>query len=343
MGFFSELFGLKKTENDYSKDLDGYYDLSNEKSVSPNPKKQKNWFSRLAAIIIPPKDFYHSQLAMRPAFAWFLVKGIAAGERYREKAIAREGKPPRIISIPDPVLKNVQRRILSRILNNIKINNAAHGFIKQRSIFSAMAPHAGKRIVVVLDIRDFFGTITAKRVFGMFRSNGFETRESAVLTKLSCYQDKLPQGAPTSPMIANIICRKLDSRLQGLTSKKGYSYTRYADDLIFSGDERLLRLLPLIRQIITEEGFGTAEEKFRIMRSGSRQQALGLNVNTIVSIPRKVRRLVRAMVHRQLQTETLDESMMDFLYGHVGLMASAHPSQSRKLKRKLNKIRKRLG
>lgn len=340
MGFFSRLLGLDK-ENDYSKNLDGYYDGSSyDKAPATPAKKKKSWFSKLTERITPAPRPNYLNIHLTPYQAIKLAEKVASGNMYQQKSIPREGKEPRILSIPDPYLKNVQRRILNRILIPIEVNDAAHGFMKHRSIFTTLESHTGKRVVIVIDIRNFFDTITAKRVCGMFKSIRFEPKDAAVLAKLCCYKDKLPQGAPTSPMIANIICRKLDSRLAGLTGKKGYAYTRYADDLIFSGDERLIRLIPLFKQIIKEEGFEIAEEKFRIMRSGARQRVLGLNVNTQVSIPRKVRRIIRAMINNQLHSEAPDESLLNFLYGHVGLMASPHPSQARKLKRKLNIIQK---
>jgi len=343
MSFFSKLSELFSSgKNDYSRDPGGYYKDSFEPAANSRnliqKKKRKQWFS-----FGSPKDIYHRHLNMKPSTAFFLIKEIESGKAYFEKNIQREGKTPRKISIPAPFLKNVQRRILKRVLEQIDIHDAAHGFVKHRSIFTAVEHHTSKRVVIVIDIRNFFDTITSKRVYGIFKANTFEAKDAAALTKLCCYKNRLPQGAPTSPAIANIICKRLDSRLAGLVSKKGFAYTRYADDLIFSGDQSIIRFIPLFNQIIKEEGFEVAEEKFRIMRSGSRQRVLGLNLNSKVSVPRKVRRIIRAMVHRQLTSGELDESMLDFLYGHVGLMASAHPSQARKLKRKLNKIRKKHG
>jgi len=342
MGFFSRLFGLEKDDG-YNRNLDGYYSDSEFDRSPPHPKKKKkSWLQSLFENMTPAPRPNFLNIHMKPYQAIRLIDEISAGKMYHEKSIPREGKEPRILSVPHPYLKNIQRRILNRILTKTECHNAAHGFMKHRSIFTTLESHTGKRVVVVIDIRNFFDTISAKRVCGMFKSLGFSPQESAVLAKLCCYKNKLPQGAPTSPMIGNIICRKLDSRLSGLANKKGCSYTRYADDLIFSGESKIVGSIPFIKQIINKEGFEIAEEKFRIMRSGSRQRVLGLNVNEKVSIPRNVRRIIRAMVHKQLHSDEPDESLLDFLYGHVGLMASAHPSQARKLKRKLNKIRKRM-
>ena len=108
-------------------------------------------------------------------------------------------------------------------------------------------------------------------------------------------------------------------------AKYGHSYTRYANDLFFSGDSKIIRLVPYIKSIVNDEGFETADEKFRIMHSGSRQRLLGLNVNSKVSIPRKVRRVIRTMVWNQLNSDATNDALLDFLYGHVGLMKYSPP------------------
>ncbi|OGV55404.1 MAG: hypothetical protein A2X45_23920 [Lentisphaerae bacterium GWF2_50_93] len=276
-------------------------------------------------------------LRIDPSLAGFVLMKINSGEMYRQKEIPREGKAPRIISVPAPVLKFIQKRILARMLEQIEIHPAAHGFVKGRTIFSAAEPHVGKRIVLSIDLRDFFGTISFKRVAGMFKAYGIAKKQAFLLAGLCCCQKKLPQGAPTSPAISNIVCRRLDSRLAGLCKKYDFSYTRYADDLIFSGDERMLRFLKVFKEIVQKEGFAVADEKTFIRRSGSRQKVLGLNVNSKVSVPRKARRLIRAMVHRQAQEGSPDGEMVDFLLGHAAFMKPAHPEQSAKLKETLDK------
>ena len=224
-------------------------------------------------------------LRIDPALAGYLMKKVMAGEMYSRKEIPREGKEPRIISVPAPILKFIQRRILERVLEQIEVHPSAHGFVKGKSIFSAAEAHVGKQIVVSIDIRDFFGTISFNRVAGMFKAYGIAKKQALLLAGLCCYEKKLPQGAPTSPAISNIVCKRLDSRLAGLCAKQGITYTRYADDMIFSGDRKLLKFLRTFLEITKKEGFAVAEEKTVIKRSGSRQRVLGLNVNTKLSVP----------------------------------------------------------
>jgi len=342
MGLFSAIKKIFGGDGEYSKDLDGYYRPEKD-APAASGKRGKSAAGSIFSIFrgAPPKPKWCG-ITIRPSSVYFLIKLIKNGEAYSEKLIPREGKAPRAISVPSPFLKNVQRQILRRILDNAEIHPAAHGFARKRSIFTAAEPHAGKRVVVAMDIRNFFDTITANRVFGVFKTLGFAPREAAALAELCVRNGRLPQGAPTSPAIANLVCKRMDARLAGLAAKHGFSYTRYADDLIFSGEDKMLRFVPIFRKIVEEEGFELAPEKSRIMRSGSRQRVLSLNLNTKVSVPRKVRRLIRAMVHAQYYSDAPDEAMLSFLYGHVALMKIKHPEQAKKLKRRLNKARKRL-
>ncbi len=274
-------------------------------------------------------------LRLEPRLVGFVLQGVKAGGFYRTNELPREGKAPRLLHEPHPVLKFMQRRILRRILDQVEVHPSAHGFVSKRSIFTNAAPHTRKRLVVAMDLRDFFPSISLPRVAGAFMAVGFSRKTACRLAGLCCYQGVLPQGAPTSPAISNLVCRRLDARLHGLMSSHGYAYTRYADDLTFSGDERLLRLLPRVRCIVAEEGFAEAPEKTRIMRSGSRQMVTGLTVNDRVAVPKRVRRLIRAMVHTQSVATELDDELVRFLYGHIGFMRPVHSSEARELHRKL--------
>ena len=117
---------------------------------------------------------------------------------------------------------------------------------------------------------------------GLVVSIGLGKAASSRLAALCCFKNRLPQGAPTSPMITNMICRRMDARLHSLLEKYGGRYTRYADDLTFSGDEAILSVLPLVRTLVREEGFEQAPEKFRIQRRGGRQKVTGLVVNCLL-------------------------------------------------------------
>ncbi|HRI49093.1 MAG TPA: reverse transcriptase family protein [Pseudomonadota bacterium] len=171
--------------------------------------------------------------------------GAGPGAPYVEFTIPKASGEPRRITAPRPRLKKLQRKILDELLVKCAPHEAAHGFVRGRSVVSNARPHAGAALVIKMDLRDFFPTIHFRRVAGLFQYYGYETEVAAALASLCTHRPQLPggrplwpgvlpQGAPTSPALANILCRRLDSRLGGLARRAGATYTRYADDLTFS-------------------------------------------------------------------------------------------------------------
>jgi RNA-directed DNA polymerase len=189
-----------------------------------------------------------------------------------------------------------------------------------RSILSNAAPHTGRDVVVNFDLKDFFPTLTWKRVKGKFRGLGYSEAVATVLALICTEPDvdeidldgqrlyakrgprRLPQGAPTSPALTNLICLRLDQRLQGLAAKLGFTYTRYADDMTFSasGDaaKKTGALLKFVAGIVTDEGFTVHPDKTRVMRSHRRQEVTGLVVNERIAVPRDTLRRFRALLHQ---------------------------------------------
>jgi len=218
--------------------------------------------------------------------------------RYTSTEVPKKSGGKRTITAPDFLLKTVQRAIYGQVLAKQKLHAACHGFRKKKSTATNAAPHRKQEIVINLDLKDFFPSISGGRVYGLFLKLGFNENQSRLLTRLTTYENALPQGAPTSPAIANLVARRLDSRLAGLAKKANLRYTRYADDLTFSGDASAVSLLPSIRKIISEEGFQVARQKTHISRRGARQDVTGLTVNEVVSVPRYFRRRLRAVLHR---------------------------------------------
>ncbi|MDP6443161.1 MAG: reverse transcriptase domain-containing protein, partial [Pirellulaceae bacterium] len=239
---------------------------------------------------------------------------------YRQFTVAKKTGGVRTISAPMPRLKRVQEWILHSLLENVELHEAVHGFRKGRSIVTNAEPHVGAAVVVNLDLENFFPTVTYPRVKGLFRSLGF-SESVATLFALVCTEPdrkevtvdgdtyhvatserRLPQGAPTSPAITNILCRGMDARLQSLAVKLGFRYSRYADDLTFSGDaaanERVGQLLRRARFVVGEEGFTIHPRKTRILRPGRRQEVTGLTVNERVAVSRKDLRRFRAVLHQ---------------------------------------------
>jgi hypothetical protein len=208
----------------------------------------------------------------------------------------------RLLEMPKHRLKAIQRRLLHELLTHIPPHDAAHAYCRGRSVRTYAAPHARRAIVLRFDLRDFFPSIRASRVHALFRTAGYprpvarllaglctnvapsEIRSTVSHDSASIYVNRhLPQGAPTSPTLANICAYRLDCRLSALASSLGGNYTRYADDLAFSGDEEMergaRRLQVLVCLVALEEGFEVHTRKSRFMRQGVRQQLAGVVVN----------------------------------------------------------------
>ena len=248
---------------------------------------------------------------------------------YHEFTVPKRNGKTRTILAPQRWLKFLQRTILETILAKAPLHAACHGFRPAHSIITNAAPHVGHPVVLNLDLRDFFPGISAGRVYGVFKSLGWSVEESRFLTMVCTYKGQLPQGAPSSPMLANLAARRLDSRLTGLAAKLGAHYTRYADDITVSGERTLISSIPCIRKIIKEEGFEIAPEKLRITGPGNRQEVTGLSVNTRVAVPRRTRKNLRAALHHLQHNKPLtwggEPCALASLQGRLAFVASVQP------------------
>ncbi|MEJ6643039.1 MAG: reverse transcriptase family protein [Akkermansiaceae bacterium] len=237
------------------------------------------------------------------------AEGRLAHYRYRWIPKRKGGK--RLLMEPKESLKIAQRRILDTILEQIPLHDAAHGFRKERSIRTYAEPHCGKRVVVRMDLADFFPSVTQARVTGLFRMLSYRDPVAKHLAGLCTHgapkritrdlrlqQRHLPQGAPTSPYLANAIAFRLDCRLSGLAKSAGLVYTRYADDLAFSGERITESFRDLVNVIILEEGFLINPRKTRVMTSSTRQRLAGVVVNEHPNVSRRDFDLLKAILHR---------------------------------------------
>ncbi|MBA3392157.1 MAG: RNA-directed DNA polymerase [Deltaproteobacteria bacterium] len=238
--------------------------------------------------------------------------GVGPGSGYVEFEIAKAKGGTRRIAAPRGPLRKVQRVLLDRILAKVPLHDACHGFVPGRSTVTNAGPHQRAAIVVKLDLKDFFPTLHYRRVKGLFQHLGYNDDVAGTLAGLTTYRPKLesglvvwpgmlPQGAPTSPALANLACRRLDHRLERLAAKYGARYTRYADDLTFSfatmPEVRIGRFLWWVDGICQQEGFTERDDKRRILRAKHQQRVTGLVVNERVNIPREDRRRFRAILH----------------------------------------------
>ena len=210
---------------------------------------------------------------------------------YTEKRIPKKTGGYRILKVPALRLKIIQRWILDNIICNIPVSDYAMGFMKNRSIVTNAKYHVGQECVVNMDLKDFFPTITQEQVFRIFYYYGYTIDVSYMLSRLCTVDGKLPQGAPTSPYLSNIVCLKLDKRLSLLANKYEAKYTRYADDMTFSGGYGIQGIINIASLIINDEGFIVNEKKTRISYKYQRQEVTGLIVNdNKVTIDRKYKK-----------------------------------------------------
>jgi len=223
---------------------------------------------------------------------------------YQQFEIPKRRKGKRKILAPVHHLKTIQRQILRRILGGLKPHPCATGFCRGHSIVTNALPHLGKAVIVRMDLKDFFPTTTAWRVNHYFRFIGWNAEAADLLTRLCTHNGCLPQGAPTSPKLSNLLNHHLDARLFGLAGAVDASYTRYADDITYSlqldDPVSIRKLVHMTSVIAREEGYLVHQrEKLYIRRKKDRQVVTGLVVNERINLPRKTRRWLRAVEHHQ--------------------------------------------
>lgn len=252
-------------------------------------------------------------LGCEPAHLARLMRpGTREGSAYVEFEIPKAKGGTRRIAAPRRPLRRAQRKILDEILAKVPQHEAAHGFVAGRSTVTNARPHQGAALVVKTDLKDFFPTVHYRRVAGLFTMLGYGEPVARALAALTTYRPLLedgrvmwpgvlPQGAPTSPALANLACRRLDVRLTRLAARYGAVYTRYADDLTFSFAQpppiAVGRFLWWVDSICQHEGFLEHPGKRRLLRAKTQQRVTGLVVNQAVHVPRADRRRFRAILH----------------------------------------------
>lgn len=219
-------------------------------------------------------------------------------KHYRVFNIPKRKGGSREISAPYPALLECQQWINNNILAKIKPHSSAQGFIKNKSIINNAKPHLSQSCLLKVDIKDFFPTISFRRVMKIFQNLGYPQNISFYLSSLCCLNGALPQGAATSPSLSNIVLRRLDKRLSGISKKSELNYTRYADDMTFSGKQISGSFLKLIEKIINEEGFAVNNEKTRLSRGNGKKIVTGLSVHgDELTIPNPYKREIKQEVY----------------------------------------------
>jgi RNA-directed DNA polymerase len=283
---------------------------------------------------------------------------------YTRRVVPKRSGGERVILAPKRELKALQRRVLDDLVAQVPVAPTVHGFVRGRSIVTNAGQHAGKQVVLKLDLKDFFPSVTFPRVRGQFIAMGYSFAVASTLALLCTEYDReafehdgkryfvsvgprhLVQGAPTSPALANLVAWKLDKRLGGLAAKRGFTYTRYADDLTFSGDDvvGVQGVRVLAQRIIREEHFTPNTAKTRIARRSARQIVTGIVVNDALATPRTLRRRLRAIVHNAQRTGLTAQNreqrpgFKQYLDGMIAYIHSVNPRHAASLRAQLDKV-----
>lgn len=253
-------------------------------------------------------------MSFQKHFVYYLYR-LSESSRYSTFKIAKKSGGEREISAPRSGLKTAQRRLAKLLLDEYRTREPVHSFSRGKSILTNAEVHSGSRFVMNIDLEDFFGAINFGRVRGMFIAKPYLARAevATVLAQICCYKNKLPQGAPTSPVVSNMICARLDAQLRSLARELNCKYTRYCDDITFStnraifparlatiegaGAERSVILSQEFVGIIEGNGFRINSSKTRLLSRSDRQDVTGLVTNKFPNVSRKYIRNIRAALH----------------------------------------------
>jgi len=313
---------------------------------------------------------------------WYAdLKGITSKSanprlaHYHRRIFVKRSGGIRLVEAPKRRLREIQRAILRGMLDRISPHPAAHGFVKGRSIHTFVAPHIHQHVVLKMDLRDFFPSLVCARIQSFFRMAAYPETVADLLgglcstsvsksfwnthplaasseeveeSRLLYSRRHLPQGAPTSPALSNICAYRLDCRLSGLAQSADAHYTRYADDLAFSGGTRFARsaerFATHVAAILAEEGFAAHHRKTRVMRPGVRQHLAGMTVNRRANIPRRdfdrLKATLTNCARHGPSTQNRDghSSFRQHLEGRVAFVESVNFKKARLLRELLLRI-----
>jgi len=296
---------------------------------------------------------------------------------YRYRWFPKSGGGSRLLEVPKSRLRMLQRRVLHGILDLIPPHESAHGFSPGRSLLGFVRPHCGRALLLRIDLESFFASVTSPRVFGIFRSAGYPESVARILTAICTHRAPdhvlkaapaamartsderwrvlkrlaalhLPQGAPTSPALANLAAHGMDVRLAAAAASVDAVYTRYADDLAFSfdtrGARRAGRFHILAAGIALDEGFSVQFRKTRFARPGAAQRLAGLVINEHPNVPRREFDRLKAMIHRAAYqgpaavSGLRQRNVRAQLIGRIGWVEQASPARGKKLRTVFERI-----
>lgn len=284
-------------------------------------------------------------------------------KHYRPVTILKRDGSPRSLLVPDPLLKRIQSNLLHGVLDGMDVSQYATAYRKGSSIVSNAAAHVGKPQVLKLDIEHFFDNIHFLMVYrSVFSASLFPVPVGTLLTHFCCYRDRLPQGAPTSAAISNLVMRSFDAYIGTWCAQQGIAYTRYCDDMTFSGEFDARMVTNKVRGYLREMGFALNEEKTKRLAQHNRQMVTGIVVNQAAQAPAQYRKRLRQTLYycekfgvaehlsfigdaRYLPFEEGIKRYLDSLLGQVNFVLHVNPHDAyfQQAKHTVQTLRRREG
>jgi RNA-directed DNA polymerase len=384
---FDLAFGKENDEDGETSDSDDPQALQPNDSEPERPPRIRRLILRspamrprpmgLEACVLPDitadDDLAHWLELSREQLRWLAPATPAVVEHYRYSLQPKQAGGLRLLEMPKAELKRVQRHILHALLSHVPVHEAVHGFTAGRSVKTHATAHVGQAVVIRFDLQDFFGSVGAAQVNAVWRTLGYPEGVARSLTTLCTHRTAkmvverlrddggldwmgakrlasahLPQGAPTSPALANLCAFNLDFRLEGLAWVFGASYTRYADDLVFSGSESLHRqfraLHAWVAEIVRDEGFTLHPDKTRCLPRHQRQRVTGVVVNVRPNVPRDDFDRLKACLHQSVLHGPVSQNkgqLADFrshLLGRIGWVGRFSVTRQARLMRLFEQI-----
>lgn len=221
---------------------------------------------------------------------------------YEEIIIKKKNKNLRYLNEPSPILKGIQKRILKNVLEEKMISKCAYAYKKGLSTILNAKSHVGCKVILKLDIENFFDNINFYKVYNScFNENLYPKKLGMLLTNLCVYNDMLPQGSPTSGYISNIVLRNFDCNIDAYCKDKNINYTRYSDDMTFSGDFDIRKLIKYVNELLYKERFRLNKSKIKVVLNTTRQQVTGIVVNEKINLSKNYKRKIRQEVYYVLK------------------------------------------
>lgn len=254
---------------------------------------------------------------------------------YKRKVIPKRDGTLRIVYSPSFSMKLVQRWILEEILYKIPISPYSYAFKKGISnpLTQNASAHKDNVFILKIDLKQFFSSICRERIYYIFSQIGYNPTVANLFSNICTLNDQLPQGAVTSPYLSNLVCIKLDKRISKYCEKRGIVFTRYADDMSFSANDKvqLKSVFNMIKKICKSEGFTINDSKTRFLTPKGRKTVTGVTIsNGTVKAPKDMKRMVRAMIHKEIATGNYDN--IQEIRGYIAYINSIEGDYQAKIK-----------